>query len=381
VHLTDFRASIARVREGPRGNIAVRITSVAPGSAPWTTVGSAGDLLHAAWTALTDNLELAVLSRAGVSEAHKDELPAAMPLADLAPILRPEMDDEDRGILGTVARTDWSHRFLDIAKPDHRTMAAQAAALGAAIFYSFANFCAVAARPERESVVRVNRFKGRPENQVGSVTTTRAHFEALFDWSLVPAELSKARIVELMDSFYALGPLGFRGPAATSIPHHLTSRDAGLRTTQLIAPGHRCLSNELVAEALARSGHRFLFITSANVSSGITGHVEPAHYDIRAIQEDFGKTDGIVLIGHADEAAIRATYPEYLPMSTSILAFHKLGRDPAGRPALFLERHGSLGIEDIRSVLDWAELGLLLEDTAHDRLPMRDAAEGGSSLA
>ena len=67
VNLVDFRAYIARVREGPRGNIAVRITASAPGSLPWTTVGSAGDLVHAAWIALTDNLELAVLNRAGAA--------------------------------------------------------------------------------------------------------------------------------------------------------------------------------------------------------------------------------------------------------------------------------------------------------------------------
>jgi 2-isopropylmalate synthase len=67
VSFVDFRAYIARVREGPRGNIAVRITGDAPGSTPWTTVGSARDLLHAAWIALTDNLALAVLKRAGLT--------------------------------------------------------------------------------------------------------------------------------------------------------------------------------------------------------------------------------------------------------------------------------------------------------------------------
>ena len=67
VSFVDFRAYIARVREGPRGNITVRITGDAPGSTPWTTVGSARDLLHAAWIALTDNLALAVLKRAGLT--------------------------------------------------------------------------------------------------------------------------------------------------------------------------------------------------------------------------------------------------------------------------------------------------------------------------
>ena len=48
------------------------------------------------------------------------------------------------------------------------------------------------------------------------------------------------------------------------------------------------------------------------------------------MQEDFGESDGIVLIGHRDEAAARASYPRHLPMSTSILAFHKLARDESG---------------------------------------------------
>jgi 2-isopropylmalate synthase len=65
VSLVDFRAYVARVRASPRGNITVRITASAPGLPPWTTVGSARDFLHAAWIALTDSLELAVLQRAG----------------------------------------------------------------------------------------------------------------------------------------------------------------------------------------------------------------------------------------------------------------------------------------------------------------------------
>ncbi|MGH6916600.1 MAG: citramalate synthase, partial [Geminicoccaceae bacterium] len=76
VNLVDFRAYIARVREGPRGNIAVRITASTPEGPPWTTVGSARDLLHAAWIALTDTLELAVLNNAGAAAASGDLPPA-----------------------------------------------------------------------------------------------------------------------------------------------------------------------------------------------------------------------------------------------------------------------------------------------------------------
>jgi hypothetical protein len=37
---------------------------------------------------------------------------------------------------------------------------------------------------------------------------------------------------------------------------------------------------------LDRTGADYLFITSANVSSGVTGRVEPAHYDLRGMQDD-----------------------------------------------------------------------------------------------
>lgn len=47
-----------------------------------------------------------------------------------------------------------------------------------------------------------------------------------------------------MDDFYALGPFGFRGPAAAHVPNQLTQPADGVRTTQLIAPGDACASND-----------------------------------------------------------------------------------------------------------------------------------------
>ena len=222
--------------------------------------------------------------------------------------------------------------------------------------------------------MRVNLVKGRPENQVGSVTTTRDRFDTLFDWSLLPDGLSREQVLALIDDFYELGPMGFRGPAAPGIPDHVTSLDGETRTTQQIGPGYRCPSNELLDDVLARAGVDYLFITSANVSSGVTGRVEAAHYDLRGMQEDFGESDGIVLIGHRDEAAARESYPRHLPMSTSILAFHKLARDESGHAALILERHGSLDVDDVRELVAKHGFGLVLADGARERLPMRDAA-------
>ena len=70
---------------------------------------------------------------------------------------------------------------------------------------------------------------------------------------------------------------------------------------------------------------------------------------------------------------MRATYPRHLPMSTSILAFHRVARDEDDRPALVLERHGSLHVDEVRALVAAHGLGLVLGDGAHERLPMRDA--------
>jgi 2-isopropylmalate synthase len=373
VSLIDFRSQIVHARAGRPDAVRVRITGSAPGRDPWTTVGSSRDLLHAAWLALTDCFELAVLTRAGVEEpAVVTPATRAQPLQELAWTLKDGLGANERRVLARLADTDWSESALDLAEPADRALAAEATALGAALFYAFGNFYAVAAHPSRDSVVRVNLLKGRPENQVGSVTTTRDRFHLLFDWNAVPEPLTREKVLALMDDFFTLGPMGFRGPAAYGVPDHLTSLDAGSRTTQLIGPGYRCPSNELLDDILARSSCGFLFITSANVSSGVTGRVEPAHYDLEGIKRDFGTRDGVVLIGHRDEGLVRAGYPRYLPMSTSILVFHRLEQDERGRPALVLERHGSLPVDEVRGIAARHGFGLVLGAGAHERLPMRD---------
>jgi tRNA A37 threonylcarbamoyladenosine synthetase subunit TsaC/SUA5/YrdC len=274
---------------------------------------------------------------------------------------------EAMAVVGRVDETDWTQTTLDLVDAADRSFAAHAVALGAAVFYGFANFCALAGRPEHDAVLRINRLKGRADGQVGSVTTTRAHFERLFAWERLPPGIDRERVLALVDDFYELGPMGFRGPAVDSIPDHLASVEDGVRTVQLIAPGYACPSNRLVDEILARTGLELLFITSANRSSRTTGKTEPAHYELRTIRRDFGGEDGIVLIGHRDEEAVRASYPRHRPMSTSIVAFHQL----AGGPALVLERHGSLAFEDARAVAEKHGLGLVPGEGADERLPER----------
>ena len=84
---TSARTSLVR-RVGERGSVTVRITGSVPGGAPWTTVASSTDLLHASWLALTETLEYAVLTRAGVTASVAEELRPTterISLRDLAP--------------------------------------------------------------------------------------------------------------------------------------------------------------------------------------------------------------------------------------------------------------------------------------------------------
>jgi tRNA A37 threonylcarbamoyladenosine synthetase subunit TsaC/SUA5/YrdC len=289
---------------------------------------------------------------------------------ELADLLNPGQTRSD--VLIRLGRTNWRETRLDLADPEDRAFAVRATALGAALFYSFGNFCAIAAHPRLESVQRVNLLKGRPIDQVGSVTTTRDRIDRLFAWDRLPDGLTRERVMSLIDDFYERGPMGFRGPAAPGIPDQVASVDDGIRTTQIIAPGYRCPSNELVGAVLDEIEEDYLFITSANVSKGVTGRIEAAHYDLAGMQEDFGDREGIVLIGHADEVAVRASYPDHLPMSTSIVAFHKLASNGA-RPTLLLERHGSLADEHVHAVAERHGFGIARGERAHERLPLRDA--------
>lgn len=249
--------------------------------------------------------------------------------------------------------------ILDIADLAHRREAAEATAEGAALFYAFGNFCALAARPELESLRAMNRLKGRPLDQVGSVTTTPERGKLVFDWDRV--QIPWRALVATMADLHMLGPIGFRGPAAPSIPDHLTVTDDGVRTVQLISPGDTCPSNALVGDVLDLIGEDILYITSANTSGHVSKRVEAAHYEMRAIQREFGERPDVKLIGHRNERAVRRRYPHHLPCSTSIVAFH--------RGHLVLERLGSLDAAVIERVA--GRHGLTLSSEVAERVPVR----------
>jgi tRNA A37 threonylcarbamoyladenosine synthetase subunit TsaC/SUA5/YrdC len=260
--------------------------------------------------------------------------------------------------------------------PDDVAAAVRALAAGHAVGHGFGGFYAITARGDVETVRRVNRLKGRPLDQVGSIVTTPAGISDVFDWNALPAGLSRARVLELMGAFYALGPFGFRGPAAAHVPDQLTQVAGGVRTTQLIAPGYACASNDFLARALTATGDDFLYITSANRSRHLTGDPDtPAHWRAAGLRADFGAHPGFTLLEHADEAAARAAFPKHLPMSTSILGFHALAEptDWSGdRPCLTLERHGSMHVDDVCAVLAAQGFGLTLGPKALNRLPLRE---------
>ena len=255
-------------------------------------------------------------------------------------------------------------RILNFAAAADRRLAAAATARGAVLFYGFGNFYALAALPSRGSVERVNRLKGRPLAQAGSVTTDPSRTQLVFDWARLPRNLTAEAVTAVMDDLYGLGPIGFRGPAASWVPRHLTVDDDGVRTVQHISPGVRCRSNALIRDVLDRTGESALSITSANRSH------EPAHFELASIAREFGSVPGVVMIGHSDEAAVRASYRRHLPGSTSIVSFHRR----QARPALLLERLGSLAVEDVRTVVARHGLELVVAPSARVRIPVRGEA-------
>jgi tRNA A37 threonylcarbamoyladenosine synthetase subunit TsaC/SUA5/YrdC len=260
--------------------------------------------------------------------------------------------------------------ILSLEFPSDRRVAARATAAGAALFYGFGNFTALAARPDHASVLRMNRLKGRPLQQAGSVTSDPARLQLAFDWARVARSFEAETLLALMTELHAIGPIGFRGPAAAGIPDHLTVMDGDVRTVQHISPGVRCRSNALVGDVLDMIGEDVLLITSANSSGHRSHRAGAAHCEMREVRREFGHRRDVVLIGHEDEAANRAFYPNHLPCSTSILAFHRDAGE-AGRPALLLERHGSLDVDYIRAAAARHGYGLAIAPGAHERVAVR----------
>src|SRR5215813_4584240 len=102
----------------------------------------------------------------------------------------------------TTVRASWmllgmQESHLDISDPTHRAIAARALATGDVIGHAVANIYVLGAHPAAHIVRAVNLMKGRPPNQVGSVTTTRELVPNLFDWSRLPPGLTRDRMLRI----------------------------------------------------------------------------------------------------------------------------------------------------------------------------------------
>ena len=257
---------------------------------------------------------------------------------------------------------------------DDAAFGAAALAGGAVLAHGFANFYAITTRCDEATVRAVNTMKGRPLTQVGSITAPPSLIPDVWDFGSLPDGIRRRDVLQLLDRFFGLGPFGFRGPAAPGIPPHLTLLESGVNTTQVIAPGYACPSNDLLGRSVRATGDEMLYITSANRSRHLTGADDsPAHFLAAGLRADFADEPNLLLVEHPDEAAARERFPLHQPMSTSVLGFHHVVAVPGDpRPQLILERHGSLPADVIRAVLAELGFGLVLGPKATTRLRQRD---------
>lgn len=265
-----------------------------------------------------------------------------------------------------------THDRLVLDRPEDARRAAVLLAAGTPVAHGFGAIYALTSRGD--AVRGLNALKGRPLDQTGSVTAPTGRVLDALDLAALPPAVPPALVRELVDAFGALGPFGFRGPAATHVPAALTASDRGTTTTQVIVPGDACPSQVLLAAAADALGGAPLAITSANRSHHVTGAADaPAHWRADGLRAELGGR-GLLVLEHADDAAARARFPEHLPVSTTILALHRAERSH-GRTHLVLERHGSLHADDVAAVLRGLGLGLVLGPGGAARLTPRVYAD------
>jgi tRNA A37 threonylcarbamoyladenosine synthetase subunit TsaC/SUA5/YrdC len=261
-------------------------------------------------------------------------------------------------------------KLLCLANDADIELAAEALVEGLPVAAGFANFYVIYTRADAATVAQMNIWKGRPPEQTGSIGTTTLRIPTLFDFSQQPASLPEKRVLDVMEAFLNQGPIGFRGRAAADLPRHMCGQDGDTRTAQTIVPGYRCLSNKLVSRTIEQVPERYLYITSANISSHKTGTEEPAHWKPAPLIFDFRHIVNMQLIRHESEDVAHKNYPGYAEMSTTVISFH---RDSVvdGRPAIRLERYGSMNVDHVRTLLDRFDLGLEIAPTGKERLQQR----------
>lgn len=257
---------------------------------------------------------------------------------------------------------------LVLDRPADAHAAAALLAAGTPVAHGFGGIYALTSRGD--GVRRVNALKGRPIDQTGSVTAPTGHVLDAFDLAALPAHVPPSLLRDVVDAFGALGPFGFRGPAAGHVPPDLTAVDGDRTTTQVIVPGDACPSQTFLAAASAAVGGEPLAISSANRSRHVTGGLDaPVHWKVEGLRAELGEED-LVILEHADDTAARDRLPLHTTVSTTILGFHDAERSH-GRVHLVLERHGSLHVTGVVAVLRALGLGLTISPRAVTRLVAR----------
>ncbi|MBO3095449.1 hypothetical protein [Cellulomonas dongxiuzhuiae] len=265
---------------------------------------------------------------------------------------------------------------LVLDRPDDVAHAVRSLADGVPVAHGFGNIYALTGRAD--AVVRINALKGRPHDQTGSLTAPAGRVLSALDLSALPACVSPGLLADVVDAFRALGPFGFRGPAAAHVPPGLTALDGSVTTAQVIVPGDACPSQRFLAASSDAVG--LLAISSANRSRHVTGQVDaPVHWRADALRAELAGGD-LVLLEHGDEAAARARFPRHTTVSTTILAFHRAER-VRGRVHLTLERHGSLAAQEVAQVLAALGLGVTAGPRAAVRLAPRSYDDGPGPTA
>ena len=114
---------------------------------------------------------------------------------------------------------------LVVDRPADAHAAAALLADGTPVAHGFGGIYALTSRGD--GVRRVNALKGRPLDQTGSVTAPRGHVLDAFDLSALPVVVPASLVRDVVDAFAALGPFGFRGPAAGHVPADLSRAGRG----------------------------------------------------------------------------------------------------------------------------------------------------------
>jgi hypothetical protein len=247
----------------------------------------------------------------------------------------------------------------------------------------FGNIIGFFSNPAKEHVQEANIFKGRPSTQTGSVTTSPEFYSDLIDWNRFNTDmLPRDAVLGLIDHLSQHGPIGVILPASNLVPSHLsraiTFPDGELKTVQLIVPGNDSPANAIFRGAVARMPESpFIFATSGNVSSKLTGTDGAAHHRFAPLIEEFAQEGrGGLTVVTDNEKEMRKRHPFFDTRSTTILNLLDYQRDgnnqaltdSEGRPIIKINRHGSAHERWLRGVLEDHGLGA---EFPTERLPER----------